>query len=123
MIPIIKGHGGQVLVDAKVTEILIDDRGRANGKTLYFFLMVEPACGKARRSCYNLCSVYVRVCMRALVCACVRASGFVRAITSTFMQGFQNNLAQLLSLRSSSAVCYVCSGILKVKVTLEGHIN
>ena len=42
--------------------------------------------------------VYVR-------CACVRhLPEFVRSITSTFMHGFQNNLAQLFSLRSSSAI-------------------
>ena len=41
----------------------------------------------------------------------------VRAITCTFMQGFQNNFAQLLSLRSESAVRNICSRRLKVKVT------
>ena len=30
------------------------------------------------------------------VSVCVRPSGFVRAITSTFVYGFQNNLAQVL---------------------------
>ena len=37
-------------------------------------------------------------------CMCVRACGFVQAITSTFMHGFQkknNNMAQLLSLTRS----------------------
>ena len=53
-------------------------------------VFVEPACGKGRHSCYNFRSVYVR------------ASGFVRAITSIFMHGFQNNSAQLLSLRRKS---------------------
>ena len=37
-----------------------------------------------RHSCYNFCLMYVRVCMH----------GFVWAITSTFMHGFQNNVAQ-----------------------------
>ena len=37
-------------------------------------------------------------------CMCiVRLFAFVRAISSTFMHGFQNNLAQLFSLRSKSA--------------------
>ena len=27
------------------------------------------------------------------VCACIRPSGFVQAITPTFMHGFQNNIA------------------------------
>ena len=35
-------------------------------------------------------------------------------ITLTFMHGFQKYLTQLLSF---------CSGRLKVKVTLDGHIN
>ena len=39
-----------------------------------------------------------------LRCMCVCASGFVRAITPTFMHGFQNNLTQLMSLRRRSAI-------------------
>ena len=35
---------------------------------------------------------------------CVPPYGFVWAITSAFMHGFQNNVAQLLSFRSSSAI-------------------
>ena len=54
----------------------------------------------ARHSCYNFCLVY----LHALVRACMRPSRFFWDITSTFMHGFQNNLAQLLSLRSRSAV-------------------
>ena len=45
-------------------------------------------------------------CMCGLVLACVCESGFVRAITSTFMHEFQNNLAQLLSLRRST-ICNI----------------
>ena len=37
-------------------------------------------------------------------CVVVHPSGFVRAITATFMHGFQNNLAQLFSLRSISVI-------------------
>ena len=36
------------------------------------------------------------------VCSC--PSRFVRAINCTFMHGFQNNLAQLLSSRSKGAI-------------------
>ena len=39
-----------------------------------------------------------------LRCVCVRACGFVRAVTPTFMDGFQNDLTQLLSLRRRSAI-------------------
>ena len=48
-------------------------------------ILVEPACGKARHSCYNFCSVYVR----ALVPVCMHPSRFVWTITSTFLHGFQ----------------------------------
>ena len=46
-------------------------------------------------SCNSFCKVYR--------CACMCSSGFVHAITSTFMHGFQNSLEQLLSLRRRSA--------------------
>ena len=46
----------------------------------------------------------------------------VPAITPTFMHGFQNNLVQLFSLRSSSAISNIYSGMWKVKVTLEGQM-
>ena len=49
--------------------------------------------------------------------AYVHPSGFVRAITYTFMHGFQNNLAQLLPLFIGNN----CLGKLKVKVTLVGQ--
>ena len=42
-----------------------------------------------------------------------------RAISSTFMLGFQNNMAQLFSLRSKSVICSVR---MKAKVTLEGQM-
>ena len=54
---------------------------------------------------------------------CLRTSGFVRVITPTFMHGFQNYLTQLLSLGRRSAIWNIFLGRLKVKVTLEGHIN
>ena len=46
----------------------------------------------------------------------------VRAITCTFMHGFQNNFAQLLSLRRRSVVQNICLRRLKIKVTLEGQM-
>ena len=41
---------------------------------------------------------------------------------STYVHGFQNNLAQLVSLRSKSAIGNICSGRLKVKVTLDDQM-
>ena len=41
------------------------------------------------------------MCVRAL---CVRPSGFVRAINCTFVDGFQNNLAQLFFFRIVSVI-------------------
>ena len=61
------------------------------------------------------------VCSLAWVGGCVGPSGFVRAITSTFMHRFQNNFAQLLSFRSKSAIWNICLGKLKGKATLEGQ--
>ena len=62
----------------------------------------------ARHTLYNFSSVYVHALYVAyawLVRACiVRPSGFFRAITCTFMHGFQNNLAQLLTLTRRSVI-------------------
>ena len=78
----------------------------------------------ARYSWNNFRPVYVHaLCVACvwLVHACiVRPSGFFRAITCTFMHGFQNNLAQLFTLTRRSAIC---SGTLKVKVILEGPMK
>ena len=46
----------------------------------------------------------------------------VRAITPTFLFGFQNSFEQVFSLKSSSAIWNICLGRLKVKVTLEGQM-
>ena len=43
-------------------------------------------------------------------------------MTPTFMDGFQNNLAQFFYWRSSSAIWNICLDRLKVKVTLEGQM-
>ena len=43
-------------------------------------------------------------------------------ITGTFMHGFQNNFAHLLSSRRKNAVQNTCLRRLKVKVTLEGQM-
>ena len=57
---------------------------------LCFF--VEPACSE-QHSCYNFTSMYVR--FGHMCCVCVHLSRLVRAITCTFMHGFQNNLAHV----------------------------
>ena len=72
-------------------------------------------------SCYNFSSVFLRACV--VHALCMRES--VRICSgqkSTFVHGFQNNLAKLFSQRSSSAIRNVCSGSLEVKVTLEGQM-
>ena len=51
-----------------------------------------------------LFGVFRALCVRACVLAFVHPSGLVRAITSTFTNGFQNNLAPLFSLISRSAI-------------------
>ena len=80
----------------------------------------------ARHSLYSFSLVYMHVLCVAcawLVRACiVRLSGFFRAITCTFMHGFQNNSAQLFTLTRRSAIWNICSGTLKVKVILEGQM-
>ena len=50
--------------------------------------------------------IAVTVLVRYMCCmhACLSPTGFVQAITPTFMHGFQNCLAQLFSLRSSSVI-------------------
>ena len=57
-----------------------------------------------------------------IVCASIHPSVFVCGITSTFMHGFQDNLAQLFSLQSRSAILNICIGKLKIKVTLDGQM-
>ena len=63
-------------------------------------------------SCYHISSVYERACivrglrMRASVRIC---SGH----NSTFILGFQNNLAKLFSQMSSSAIRNICLGSLE----------
>ena len=60
---------------------------------------VEPACGE--RDIVVLISFR---CMCVHACCVMHLSGFVRAIPSIFMHGFQNNLAQLFSLACRSAI-------------------
>ena len=58
-------------------------------------------------------------------CACASVcilSGFVWTITSIFIHGFQNDMVQLFSMMRRSAIGNICSGRLKVKVTLEGQM-
>ena len=55
---------------------------------------VELACGEQ--------DIVVTISVQ---CMCiVRLSAFVRAITATFIHGFQNSLAQLFSFKSGSAI-------------------
>ena len=74
---------------------------------MMFLIFVEPSCGE--RDIVVIISVQ---------CMCVHLFEFVLAITYTFMHGFQNDLVQLLSSRSRSAISNNCSGRLKVKVAL-----
>ena len=46
-----------------------------------------------------------------------------RNITSTIMNGFQNNLAHLFSLRSTSVMRKTSFDAPKVKVTVEGQMS
>ena len=65
---------------------------------LNIVIFVAPSCGE--RDIVVTISVWC-MCVRR---ACMHQYGLVRAITCTFMHGFQNNLAQLLPSRSRSDV-------------------
>ena len=60
--------------------------------------LVEPTRGE-QDIVVTTSTRYICVC-----CMCVHPSGFVWAITCTFMHGFQINLTQLFSLMSRSAI-------------------
>ena len=69
------------------------------------FIFVQPTCGEGYiwillQFLFGVYACVVHACVRMSV----RPSELVRAKTSTFMHGFQNNLAQLLSLRSTCAI-------------------
>ena len=49
-------------------------------------------------------AIAVIILLKMYVCVCMNPPGFVRAITPTFMDGFQNYFTQLLSLRRRSAI-------------------
>ena len=62
-------------------------------------IFVEPTC--------DLPDIVVTTsvrCISVCVCASVCLSKLVQAIACTFMHGFQNNVAQLFSLKSGSAI-------------------
>ena len=61
--------------------------------------------------------------MRACVRACVRPSGFVRAITPTFMHEFQKIFWHSFCPRRGEMPFETFLDRLKVMVILEGHIN
>ena len=72
-------------------------------------------------SCYNISSVYVHACM--VRASCMRASVQIcLGHNSTFVHGFQNNLAKLFSQTNSSAIRNMCSGSVEVEVTLGGQM-
>ena len=56
-------------------------------------LFVDPACSER--------DIVVKISGRCYVPPSVQ---IVQAITCTFVQGFQNNLAQLLTMRNRSAI-------------------
>ena len=62
-------------------------------------IFVELACSEQ--------DIVVTALVWCVCCACVHC-GFVRAITSTFVHGFQNNLAQLFSLKGRIAILNFC---------------
>ena len=53
----------------------------------------------------------------------MRAFGFVQAITHTFMHGFQNYLTVVVLEEEKCHLKQIFLYRLKVKDTLEGHIN
>ena len=61
---------------------------------------MEPACGEGD----IVVTTHVRCMCVVLACIVCVASGFVPAITCTFMHRSEKNLAQLFSLRSRSAI-------------------
>ena len=63
-----------------------------------FRIFVQPACSEQ-----DIIVTTLVQCMCGCECI-VLPSRFVQAIASTFMHGFQNNLAQLLSSSSRSAI-------------------
>ena len=71
-------------------------RNRLDPVTFYEYI-VEPAYGGR-----DIVDTSLVRCM--CVHPSVRPSGFVRALTSTFMHEFHNSLAQLFSLSSRSAI-------------------
>ena len=79
-------------------------------------IFVEPAC------CERNIAVTFFVWYMCICHACMCQSRFVRAITSALIHGFQNNMAQLLSLRRRTAIGIIFSGRLKVKVALVGQM-
>ena len=55
------------------------------------------------------------------VCMCFHLSEFVQTVTSTIVDGFQNNLTELFSITCRRAFWNIRSGRPKVKVTHEGQ--
>ena len=75
----------------------------------------------ARHRCYNSNSMYVHPCV--CVSVCIHPPEFVWTITSTIVDGFQNNLTQLLSITCRCAIWNIPSARPKVKVALEAKVK
>ena len=75
-------------------------------------VFVTPACGKARLSCYYFAKIYVH------------ASSFVRGHNSYIYAWISKLFDTVVVLEEEKChLKHFFLGRLKVKVTLEGHIN
>ena len=80
-----------------------------------YYLFVKTACGEQDIVATTSVPCMCVLCVHTL-CIHPDLSGHYMYIYR--IHGFQNNLAWLLCSRSKSAILNICSGILKVKVTL-----
>ena len=96
-------------------------------KSQIIAIFVKPTCSE--RVLVELASSERDIALTVSVwCMCMPAwvvlpSRFVQAIPCTFMPGFQNSLAQLLSSCNRSAIWNICSGMLKIKADDKIDIN
>ena len=83
----------------------------------------SPADSEALLSLAIGLSVANQGVVRIVRCMCMRASVRIcPAVTSTFMPEFQNNLAQLFSLRCRRVILKIFTGRLTVKITVGGQM-
>ena len=77
----------------------------ANSRIRVNNIFVKPACGERDKVVTKTVRCMgVRPCVRSCVRPSVRSSEFVRTITSTTVDGFQNNLTQLFFITCRYAV-------------------